>query len=392
MEPEDQSNLNGEGTVDSPVAGDGLMVPPDSPGGEPSSPSALQIMHTVFVGKQGLRAGWSIALFFPLFILFGTAIGWLFGMLRVHSPKGQITVRGALTSELVAVLALIGAALIVALIERRSILDFNLRGTHRTADFLSGIAAGFLALSALVAALWSGGWLHFGPISLSGVAIAKYALLWGITFLLVGCFEEGLARCYLLFTLTRGINFWWAICIQAFFCVSLVTRTKGEAAWGVYAMTLLGLIPCLVLHLKRNPNSGFWQATWVTSTLFGFMHVGNSGENWIGIFAAAAIGVVFCVSIWQTGSVWWAIGCHASWDWGETYFYGTADSGMVAQGHYMSASPAGSAFWSGGTNGPEGSILVLGAILLLLLILLVIYRRKPIALETSSPLNELPTV
>ena len=42
---------------------------------------------------------------------------------------------------------------------------------------------------------------------------------------------------------------------------------------------------------------------------------------------------------------------------------------LVAQGHYLSTSPSGNAFWSGGANGPEGSILVLGAILLLLLAL-----------------------
>jgi len=35
--------------------------------------------------------------------------------------------------------------------------------------------------------------------------------------------------------------------------------------------------------------------------------------------------------------------------------------------------------WSGGTDGPEGSLLVLGAILLLLTALLVIYGRKSAA-------------
>ncbi len=74
--------------------------------------------------------------------------------------------------------------------------------------------------------------------------------------------------------------------------------------------------------------------------------------------------------------MWWAIGCHAGWDWGETYFYGTADSGMIAKGHYLTASPAGQALWSGGTDGPEGSLLVLAVILLLLLALLAIYGRK----------------
>ncbi len=145
---------------------------------------------------------------------------------------------------------------------------------------------------------------------------------------------------------------------------------------GVFAAALLGLLPCLWLHLKKVEGAGFWQAAWVTSTLFGLWHIGNPGESWIGIFAAAFIGFVFCVSVRVTGSAWWAIGCHAAWDWAETYFYGTADSGLVAKGHYLTTSPAGNQFWSGGTDGPEGSVLVIGIILLMLLALIVIYGRK----------------
>jgi membrane protease YdiL (CAAX protease family) len=156
--------------------------------------------------------------------------------------------------------------------------------------------------------------------------------------------------------------------------------------WGVYIVAALGLVPCLLLQLRKAEGANFWQAAWVTSTLFGFIHTGNGGENWIGIFAAAAIGFVFCVSVRVTGSAWWAIGCHAAWDWAETYFYGAADSGYVATGHYLSTSPAGSALWSGGTDGPEGSVLVLGVILLLLIGLLVIYgRRKPKTMNASNP-------
>jgi hypothetical protein len=187
----------------------------------------------------------------------------------------------------------------------------------------------------------------------------------------------------LQFTLSRGINFWWALTAIGASCIDLVLRTKSQGAWGVYAFALLGLAPCLWLHLRKVEGSRFWQAAWVSSTLFGFIHTGNHGENWIGIFAAATIGFVFCVSIRLTGSAWWAIGCHASWDWAETYFYGTADSGLVAQGHYLTTSPNGAALWSGGTNGPEGSILVLPIILLLLLALIVIYKRRT-SLEHST--------
>ena len=142
-----------------------------------------------------------------------------------------------------------------------------------------------------------GGWLHFGPVALQGSQIFKYAAIWGATFLLVGLFEEGSMRCYLQYTLTRGINFWWAAGPIALMCGFLIFRIKGNGAWGVYIIALLGFIPCLLLHLKKVPSAGFWQAAWVTSTLFGFGHTGNNGENWIGIFAAAFIGFVFCVSV-----------------------------------------------------------------------------------------------
>ncbi|MGH9561476.1 MAG: CPBP family intramembrane glutamic endopeptidase, partial [Terracidiphilus sp.] len=124
-------------------------------------------------------------------------------------------------------------------------------------------------------------------------------------------------------------------------------------------------------------------AAWVTSTLFGQVHVGNPGEAWIGIFSAAFVGFVFCVSIRITGSAWWAIGCHAAWDWGETFFYGTADSGLQPHGSYLTSAPAGNPLWSGGSVGPEGSPLVLGVILLLLG-LLIVYGRFNSRTESAS--------
>ena len=102
------------------------------------------------------------------------------------------------------------------------------------------------------------------------------------------------------------------------------------------------------------------------------------------IFAAATIGFVFCVSVRVTGSAWWAIGCHAAWDWAETYFFGAADSGNVATGHYLTTSPVGNVLWSGGTDGPEGSLLVLAVISLLLVALVAIYgRKKPASLDSA---------
>jgi uncharacterized protein len=75
-----------------------------------------------------------------------------------------------------------------------------------------------------------------------------------------------------------------------------------------------------------------------------------------------------------TGSAWWAIGCHAGWDWGETYFYGTADSGLTPHGSFLVSTPAGNPLWSGGAVGPEGSLLVVGVVLLILAVVLVYGR------------------
>jgi membrane protease YdiL (CAAX protease family) len=356
-----------------------------SPGFPPQAPEkSYRGLKWVFIGPQGLRAGWSVLIVVSLLLLVGRALSYVVLKLNLVTKGAAFGPRQAFFGELFQVILLVLCVAIVAAIERRSILDYNLRGPSRVKHFFSGLAVGFAALSALVGAMAWGGWLHFGPVALQGSVIFKYAFIWGVTFLLVGCFEEGTMRCYLQYTLTRGINFWWAASLIALMCGFLIFRVKGNGAWGVYVIALLGLFPCLLLQLNKAPSSGFWQAAWFTSTLFGFGHTGNNGENWVGIFAAAFIGFVFCVSIWLTGSAWWAIGCHAAWDWAETYFYGTADSGLVAPGHLLSTTTAGNPLWSGGTDGPEGSLLIIPIVLLLLAWLLVIYRR-PKPTQFSAP-------
>jgi membrane protease YdiL (CAAX protease family) len=350
------------------------------------------IPGSIFIGPMGLRAGWSILLFLFFSVLFIAAaapvLAGLMGLTHQGRPT-QLTPFTALVSEIAQVLAVLAAGAIMAAIERRRLKDYFLTDRRGMAHFLGGVAAGFVALSVLIGGLTWGGWLHFGPIALSGAQIAKYGALWALVFLLTGFFEEGSFRCYLQFTFTRGVNFWWALGILAAVCTIAVLR-GGPAAWGVLIIAGLGLLPCLWLDVQHAPGSNFWQAAWITSTLFGFIHTTNTGENWIGIFSAAGIGFVFCVSIWVTGSAWWAIGCHAAWDWAETFFYGTADSGLIPRGHFLTTAPAGNIFWSGGTDGPEGSILILGILVLFVIALLVIYgRRRAVALP--EPRQQLPT-
>jgi uncharacterized protein len=356
--------------------GDGAPAPPEPDG-----------IRWVFLGPQGLRAGWSVAIFVVLLIGLGRLVGLIIKATHALPPPGKVSVFTPLigvVGEGGSVLAILIAAWIVARIERRRLGEYNLIGPRRIPRFFTGVVVGFVALSVLVFSLMWGGWLHFGARALSGSQIVTYAVEWGVVFLLVGCAEEGLMRCFLLFEFTRGLNYWWSIGLVAVACTLFSLNPKASGLWGMYALALLGLAPCLMLQLKRAPSTGFWCAAWVTSVLFGAGHTANPGENWIGIFSAAGIGFVFCASVKLTGSAWWAIGCHAGWDWGQTYFYGTPDSGMVAQGHWMTATASGPVFWSGGTDGPEGSVLVIPTMVLILIILMVLYAGKSKAVAAQA--------
>jgi membrane protease YdiL (CAAX protease family) len=333
----------------------------------------------IILGPNGLRAGWSILLFSAIVIIlayvFGTLIASIVSGVFQLQLDGE-TAASSIVSESEWVMAIAAAIAILSRLEHRRFLDYYLAGPAVATRFVSGLISGFAALSALIAVLASGGWIHFGPAPEYQPQLLRYAALWIVAFFLVALTEEGSFRCYLQFTLARGINFWWALTAVAAMCLWDLTHATSHGAGGVYAMALLGVFPCLYLHLRQTQQNGFWQAAWVGSTLFGFIHTANNGETWIGIFAAAAVGFVFCVSVRLTGSAWWAIGFHAAWDWAETYFYGTADSGFVARGHLFTTTAAGSAFWSGGSDGPEGSVLVLPLILLLWMGLILMYGRN----------------
>ncbi len=267
-------------------------------------------MHWVFVGAEGLRAGWGVLLFVLLFIGFSfLSIQVLKHLLPPRHHSAVFPLRLAFISETAQLVPLLLATAIMALIERRPLLAYGYQGKERAVRFISGLVWGFVALSALVLALWTAGLLAFDGVQLHGAAVWKYALGWAVLFLVVAIFEESTLRGYLQFTLTRGIGFWWGALLLSF--------------------------------------------------LFGFSHGTNPGETPVGLFGAAAVGLVFCLSLWYTGSLWWALGCHASWDWAESYFYGTSDSGLKAQGHLFGEHPTGQLLWSGGTTGPEGSLLVL---------------------------------
>jgi hypothetical protein len=86
--------------------------------------------------------------------------------------------------------------------------------------------------------------------------------------------------------------------------------------------------------------------------------------------------MVFCLSLWRTGSLWWAVGFHAAWDWAQSFLYGVADSGMMTQHHLLATHAVGKPILSGGATGPEGSIFIVAILVVATLIILLTLPRE----------------
>jgi hypothetical protein len=119
---------------------------------------------------------------------------------------------------------------------------------------------------------------------------------------------------------------------------------------------------------------GFWPAAIVLSALFGLAHAANPGETIPGLLSVVCFGLVFCFILRRTGNLWWVVGFHAGWDWGQTFFYGVTDSGLVPYHNFFNSTFSGPRWLTGGSAGPEGSIFTPIALLLTAFLVSRLYR------------------
>ena len=298
---------------------------------EPSAtpPPALPAKTTagkIFLNAQGLRAGWRLAIY--ALMVAALSVGaqmlvWKFS----HPKRGVFSLTNLFLQEVLGFVTVFGAALVMSRIEKRSAGDYGLpaRGAFGKL-FWQGCIFGFVEISALLGliALFHG--YSFGSLALHGAEMAKWAILWAIFFVFVALFEEFLFRGYTLYTLRDGL--------------------------------------------------GFWAAAIISSLLFALVHIQNSGEGWAGVAAVFVVGMLWSFSILRTGTLWFALGMHAAFDFGETFFYSVPDSGMLFPGHLSNASLHGAKWLTGGSVGPEASVF---DFVLLIAMFLVVHLVYPVA-------------
>jgi membrane protease YdiL (CAAX protease family) len=304
------------------------------------APRQASTPYRIFFGADGLRAGWSLLIFIALMAALLRGVGAVIKLLHVAPPGGggqsALPPSFGFFAEFLPFIATAVATWIMSKIEKRPNSLYGLGGQRKISNFLAGLAWGIVCLSILALGLWKTGLLVFDNRLLSGAAALRYGAIWLVVFLLVGLLEEYLTRGYALFTLSRGIA-------------------------GIYAW---------MLKSQYSKSLGFWTAAVLLSLLFGLGHVGNTGESPIGLVSAGLASLVFCLSLWRTGSLWWAIGFHTSWDWAQSFLYGVPDSGLMVQHHFLATHPAGKAILSGGSTGPEGSVFALPVLALITIIII----------------------
>jgi uncharacterized protein len=326
---------------------------------DPSSPPQLVVpvpstLHRVFIGTDGLRAGWSLIIFIALMATAFKGVGVITKLAHLVPPKPpgagtEITPVFLFLAESIPFFITLLVTWIMSKIEKRPSSSYGLGGRRMLPNFFAGLFWGVTVLSLLVFILSKTGLLVFDARLLFGVAALRYGAIWLLGFLLVGLLEEYLTRGYLLFTLTRGLS-------------------------GIYSW---------LFKTRHHKALGFWTAALILSILFGLGHGKNSGESPIGLISAGLVSLVFCLSLWRTGSLWWAIGCHATWDWAQSFLYGVADSGLMAQHHLFATHPLGTPLMSGGATGPEGSIFVLP--ILALFTLIIVFTLPRTGYAASAP-------
>lgn len=343
-----------------------LPISPEHTAAPETLPPAPQpsIARHVFFGPFGLRAGWSLLIYIGILLSLVMGVRAVTHHIRAKqksTPAAQTATKEVpaaskaatkpaepekLTPGIIAESVSFGVIFLLswlmAAIEHRRLGVFGLGGHRPLAYFFTGAFWGLAAMSLLIAMLRGFHLLAFDGMLDHGAAILKYGAMQLVMFLLVGLVEEYLFRGYVQFTLMRG---------------------------------LVGLGN--MISAKHGRSIAFWLAAVITSALFFAAHMGNGGENFIGLLGVFFAGMLLVVALWRTGSLWWGIGFHMAWDWAQSFLYGVPDSGGLLQGRLFATHAIGNPLLSGGTAGPEGSLFCTPVLILLILVLVFFTRASP---------------
>lgn len=239
-----------------------------------------------------------------------------FAATRLQQPS-EFTAANVALNELENFVVALVCTAIFALYERRRVDSYGLPLAEalgaRTAE---GAAAGVLMAGAVAAGMWLLGGMQIRGFATTGSTLALAALAWLGTNVLIGVAEEFWFRSYLLQSLWKSI--------------------------------------------------GFWPASIVIALLFAADHYFfKSGENVWDVITLVSLSLMMCYSVLRTGTLWFAVGFHISFDYMQLFVIGTPNGARLPQGRLLDATFNGPAWLTGGALGTEASFLMYPMIALL---------------------------
>jgi uncharacterized protein len=283
-------------------------------------------VRRTFVGTRGVRNGWRFAAFAVLWYVGDRYVGTVLNHLYTFSATG-FTPTDILVFKAVDALYLLLVSLLLVRVERHRPSWFGFTLERRAVGlFGMGCVWGFAIVTLLLLICWAGHAATFGGLALHGAPLWKYLALWLAGMLLVGLDEELQFRGYALSSLTRGI--------------------------------------------------GFWPAALLLSLGFAADHMGKPMETVADLLNIALLGVFVCYTVRRTGSIWFAVGFHAAFDFFALSLYGspnTGNNGLPLDYHLLEITIAGPAWLTGGPQGLEASWLVPPLVIVMCLLLRKLY-------------------
>ena len=301
------------------------------------------MLQRIFLNDVELRAGWRFALYVLMVFVCGFLLVFLLSAIYHGRPApDSFSVWRMLVNEPLQLVVFLIPALLMARFERRNFGEYGLpkRGAFGGL-FVEGILWGFVLQTAVIGILIAAGACRVSGFALGALDGLKFGVLWGIGFIFVGLTEEFAFRGYSQYTLTTGM--------------------------------------------------GFWPSALLLSLGFAAVHLGNQGENWVGALGVFFAAMVLVLPLQRTGALWFSVGLHAGWDWTETYFFGVPDSGVQAKGYLLNTSFQGSKWLTGGTVGPEASVVALVMLALAFVALHFRFRQVRYATHPPAPREEIAT-
>lgn len=293
-------------------------------------------MRRIFFNSSGLRAGWRLLIFVGIYAGLGYVTNW--ALLRFFHPveRSFLDPLGLGVDELQSVVQVLIATWIMARLERRRFTDYGIPMRNAFGrNFWAGIIWGLASTSVLVGVIAAFGGFRIVGVAIHGSTFWYFLGLWIGASLLIGFAEELQFRAYLLATFADGVGFWWAS----------ILLSLGFGA----------------LHYFVKPH-----------------------ERWEDFASTGLLGLFMCLTLRRTGSLAFAIGWHAAFDFANLFVWSGQNAGEYAVGHLLETRWQGPQWLTGGLLGPEASWMVFVVTALLFGIFHRLYPEKKFPADRSS--------